>query len=91
MKQYFVYIIHCKDGTFYIGITTDLSRRIKQHNGLIKGGAKYTRFNRPVALRYYEIFPDRSSASQREYQLKQLTHQEKRKICDRFSCLLQTT
>lgn len=87
MKQYFVYIIQCSDGSFYIGITTDLDRRIKQHNGLAAGGAKYTRIKQPVILRYYEGAPDRSSALKREYMLKRLSHSQKKVICDNFTCV----
>ena len=86
MKQYFVYIIQCSDGTFYIGITTDLDRRIKQHNGKITGGAKYTRIKRPVILRYYETSLDRSKALKREYVLKKMTRSDKKALCDSFTC-----
>lgn len=86
MKPYFVYIIQCSDGTFYIGITTDLDRRIKQHNGEIPGGAKYTRIKRPVVLRYFEKTSDRSNASKREYALKQLSRTDKEALCDNFTC-----
>lgn len=87
MKTYFVYIIQCKDDSFYVGITTDLNRRIRQHNGIISGGAKYTRMKKPVVLRYYEASLDRSNALKREYFLRKLSHTEKIKLCDGFTCL----
>lgn len=87
MKTYFVYIIQCKDNSFYVGITTDLNRRIRQHNGIINGGAKYTRMKKPVVLRYYEVSSDRSKALKREYYLRNLSHAEKSKLCDSFTCI----
>ncbi len=67
--MYFVYIVKCADETFYTGIATELERRIDEHNSSEKG-AKYTRVRRPVSLVYSEEYPDRSSASKREYQIK---------------------
>lgn len=45
-----VYLLECADGTLYCGITTNLARRLAQHNGLAPGGARYTRGRRPVRL-----------------------------------------
>jgi len=67
--MYYVYMLECADGTLYTGITTDLERRLEEHNGSEKG-AKYTRARRPVTLVYSEKYPDRSSASKREYEIK---------------------
>jgi len=66
---YYVYILCCNDDTLYTGIATDLERRVKEHNTSAKG-AKYTRVRRPVSLVYSETYPDRSSASKREYEIK---------------------
>ena len=55
--MYFVYIVKCADNTFYTGITTELERRIEEHNGSDKG-AKYTRVRRPVSLVYSEEHPE---------------------------------
>ena len=67
--MYFVYILKCADETLYTGIATELKRRIEEHNSSDKG-AKYTRVRRPVRLVYSEEYPDRSSASKREYVIK---------------------
>jgi len=67
--MYFVYMVKCSDNTLYTGIATELERRIEEHNGSDKG-AKYTRVRRPVSLVYSEEYPDRSSASKREYEIK---------------------
>lgn len=74
---YIVYILQCADGSYYTGITTDIKRRLKEHNGVLKGGAAYTRSRRPVTLLYSEPFRNRSTATKREYALKQLTHKQK--------------
>ena len=62
-------MLECSDGTLYTGITTDLERRIDEHNHSAKG-AKYTRARRPVLLVYSEEVENRSLASKREYFIK---------------------
>ncbi|MDD3592061.1 GIY-YIG nuclease family protein [Sulfurovum sp.] len=74
--SYFIYILECADDTLYTGIATDLNRRLTEHNSSEKG-AKYTRSRRPVRLVYSETFPDRSSASRREYEIKKLSRAKK--------------
>jgi len=74
--SYFIYILKCSDDTLYTGITTDLARRVDEHNSSDKG-AKYTKLRRPVSLVYSEESEDRSSASKREYAIKKLTRQQK--------------
>jgi putative endonuclease len=77
--SYFVYILECSDKTLYTGITTDVDKRLEEHNTSDKG-AKYTKTRRPVRLLYCEDAPDRSSASKREYAIKKLTRSEKLKL-----------
>jgi len=74
--MYFVYIIQCNDQTLYTGITTDLERRIKEHNSS-KLGAKYTKVRRPVKLVYSKDFINRSEASKEESRIKKLSRLEK--------------
>ena len=76
---YFVYILRCSDDTFYTGITTDLKRRLKEHNSS-KKGAKYTKVRRPVSLIYSERVEDRSDASKREYSIKKLSRDGKKAL-----------
>lgn len=76
---YFVYILRCNDDTLYTGITTDIARRLDEHNNSVKG-AKYTKLRRPVSLVYSEELENRSTASKREYALKKLTREEKLKL-----------
>ena len=71
----FVYILECADGSFYTGWTTDLERRVAQHN--TGRGAGYTRSHRPVKLVYWEEHPDRRSAQRREIALKRLPRARK--------------
>jgi putative endonuclease len=78
--KYYLYILKCANESLYTGIATDIERRIDQHNGIQKGGAKYTRVHRPVALAYVECFSSRSEALKREYVIKQLSHTEKEKL-----------
>ena len=74
--EYFVYIIECEDGSLYTGISTNPERRFKEHESG-KLGAKYTKAHKPVKIIYTERFKNRSLASKREYEIKQLTHKEK--------------
>lgn len=74
--DYYVYILECADGTLYTGVTTDLERRIQEHNEG-KVGAAYTRSRRPVKLAYVEKSSSRSEAQRREYAIKQLTRAER--------------
>ncbi|MEO1938758.1 MAG: GIY-YIG nuclease family protein [Sulfurimonas sp.] len=74
--HYFLYILRCNDNTLYTGITTDLKRRLNEHN-LSAKGAKYTRSRRPVELVYTEEFEDKSSAMKREYSVKKLSREKK--------------
>ena len=71
-----IYIVRCSDGSLYTGITTDLERRLFEHNNA-KNGAKYTRPRRPVTLVYQEMADSRSQASKREREIKNLTQQQK--------------
>jgi putative endonuclease len=75
-----VYMLRCADNSLYTGITTDIERRLKEHNSDNNKGARYTRVRRPVSLAYLEGCDDRADASKREYQLKKLPRSEKLKL-----------
>ncbi len=77
-EQWFVYILECKDGTFYTGITNNINRRIAAHNA--GKGARYTRSRGPVTLRYQESCANRSTALIRECAVKTLTRDAKEKL-----------
>lgn len=72
-----VYILKCADNSLYTGITTDIDRRVDEHNNCNKKGARYTRARRPVSLVYQEGCTDRAHASKREHALKKLNRTEK--------------
>lgn len=74
--NWFVYIIEASDNSFYTGITTDVDRRFSEHCSDTLG-AKYFNGRSPVKIVYSESKHSRSSASKREYDIKQLTHQQK--------------
>ncbi len=74
-KLWYLYIIRCKDGSLYTGITTDVKQRVAKHKS--GTGAKYTRGRGVAKLVYTEVHKSRSAASKREYQIKSLTRQEK--------------
>ncbi|MES9845114.1 MAG: GIY-YIG nuclease family protein [Candidatus Sedimenticola sp. PURPLELP] len=74
--DWYVYILQCRDDSLYTGVTTDLERRVQEHNESPKG-AKYTRARRPVELVYAEAWDSRSLACQRESEIKQLSRPEK--------------
>ncbi|HNT29843.1 MAG TPA: GIY-YIG nuclease family protein [bacterium] len=75
-RPWWVYILRCADGTFYTGMTVDVSRRLAEHN-LSPLGAKYVRSRRPVSLVYTKKFPDRARATAEELRIKRLSRQQK--------------
>ncbi|MDY7082571.1 MAG: GIY-YIG nuclease family protein [Halobacteria archaeon] len=80
IQPHYVYILECDDGTLYTGYTTDVERRIEEHNS--GEGAKYTRGRTPVKLLYTEEFETRSAAMSREYEIKQMSRDEKEKLVE---------
>jgi len=70
-----LYILRCRDNTFYTGITTDLGRRLQQHND--GTASRYTRSRRPVVRIYQEPCADRSKALKRECAVKKLSRTAK--------------
>lgn len=74
----YIYILECSDGTLYTGWTTEIKRRVKEHNS--GRGAKYTRARRPVVLRYFEEFDTKEEALKRECAIKKLSRKDKIKL-----------
>ncbi len=77
--MYYTYILECSDKSLYTGITTDLERRIFEHNSSDLW-AKYTKNRRPVILVYFETFENRSLASKREIEIKKLSKIQKNQL-----------
>jgi len=77
-QQWYFYIVQCRDGTYYCGITNNLEKRIKEHN---KGaGAKYTSGRRPVKVVYQENCKNISEAMKREAQIKTWPRRKKEQL-----------
>jgi len=76
-----VYIVQCCDGTLYTGCTTDLERRLNEHNGDGGKGARYTRSRQPVAMVYSEAHDCRANALRREIAIKRMSRAQKLALC----------
>jgi putative endonuclease len=77
INAWYVYMVRCRDGSLYTGVARDPARRLEEHNGHRRGGARYTRSRRPVTLVYTEAAPDRTAACRREAELKQWSRPRK--------------
>ncbi|AFK17940.1 GIY-YIG nuclease family protein [Haloferax mediterranei ATCC 33500] len=73
--MHFVYVLQCSDGSLYTGYTTDVERRVAEHDA--GEGAKYTRGRTPVELVHVEEYDSKSAAMSREYEIKQLKRKQK--------------
>jgi len=82
----FVYIIKCKDGSFYTGITSNIERRIFEHNNRIKSCLQKSKV--PVELVYFELFADRIGAAKREKEIKGWSRKKKQGLIDKFTLKL---
>lgn len=77
-KEFFVYILRCRDNTFYTGYSDDLAKRLKAHNS--GRGAKYTKSRLPVEIVYYEDKMSKSEAMRRECAIKKLSRKKKEEL-----------
>lgn len=71
------YLLRCSDDTLYCGVTTNVQRRLAMHNGVLPGGAKYTRGRRPVKLLISVNGLERGAALKLEHEVKKLPRAEK--------------
>lgn len=83
---WWIYIVQCANGTFYTGMTTDLERRLHEHNNSTQG-ARYTRIRRPVTPVYQEGPMDRRAAMKREIAIKRLPRKRKAALAEGFMSL----
>lgn len=83
-KPWFVYILRCADDSLYTGVALDVDKRLDQHNGIDKNGAKYTQARRPVKLVYHESSVSRSEACKREYAIKSLSKLQKEQLIKQY-------
>ncbi|MDA4126885.1 MAG: GIY-YIG nuclease family protein [Thaumarchaeota archaeon] len=79
MRRYWVYIILCSDGSLYTGYTSDVKRRLVQHNS--GRASRYTRARLPVTLAYLERASSQGSALRRELKIKKLSRSSKLLLC----------
>jgi putative endonuclease len=77
-NPWFVYILECCDKTLYVGITTDINRRLKEHNNTKK--CRYTRSRQPVSLVHFEKYENHELAIKREIQIKSFTRKKKQNL-----------
>jgi len=80
VADHHVYVLRCADDTLYTGYTTDVERRVAEHDA--GEGAKYTRGRTPVELVHVESFESRSAAMSREHEIKSLSRAEKKALLD---------
>ena len=81
--SFYVYMLRCRDNSLYTGYTNDVDRRCAVHNA--GKGAKYTRARLPVTVVYREELPDKHTAMQREYEIKQLNKSQKEALIGKES------
>ncbi len=74
-----VYLLRCRDGSLYTGITNDMQQRLASHHS--GKASAYTRARRPVSLAYQEVVPDRGSALKREAAIRRLSRVDKLALC----------
>ncbi len=74
---WWVYLLHCADGTFYVGVARNLAQRLREHNGELRRGARYTQGRRPVRVHAALACADRRAATQLEWRTKRLSHARK--------------
>lgn len=77
-EKFCVYVVECRDGTYYTGYTPDIRKRLKAHNS--GKGAKYTRSRRPVKLVWKKEYKDFKKAVSEEARIKNLTRAQKEKL-----------
>lgn len=80
---YYVYILLCKDGSYYTGYAKNLKRRVEQHKK--RQGARYTRMHEPEKIVYVEKFGSRSEAMKREREIKSFSHSKKQRLINSYN------
>jgi putative endonuclease len=78
VSDHHVYVLECTDGTYYTGYTTDVERRVAEHDA--GEGAKYTRGRTPVSLVHVESYDSQSTAMSREHEIKTFSRERKERL-----------
>jgi len=76
--MYYIYVLHCKDGSYYTGSTNNVEKRFKDH--LLGKGARYTKSHKPIEIIYQEEFSTKSEALKREVEIKNWSREKKEKL-----------
>jgi len=87
-KSWFVYLLRCANGCLYTGVTTDVARRLSEHNS--GRGSVYVRAHRPASVLAFTAAADRSEALKIEYAVKSLTRRQKLALAKRWKSGLKT-
>ena len=85
-SPWYLYLVECRDGSLYAGITVDVARRYAQH--IAGTGARYTRTHPPLRLLGQCAYANRAEASRAEYRIKRLAPARKRAMCDAWNGIL---
>lgn len=80
MSDWYLYIIKCRDGALYTGISTDIDRRLAEHRGRGDTGSKYLKGKAPLTLLFQERIGSRSLALKVENRVKKLSKAEKERV-----------
>ena len=83
-ERWVVYLLRCSDDTLCTGVTTDLVRRVRQHNGELSGGARYTAARRPVDVVWWSEYLSRSDAQSKEAIIRKLDRIRKESLIQKF-------
>jgi predicted GIY-YIG superfamily endonuclease len=81
-RHWLVYILRCRDGSLYTGITNDLAKRLQAHQDGV--ASRYTRSRLPVKLVYWESAANRSTATKRELAIKRMKRAQKETLWGKF-------
>ena len=82
-ERWFCYMVRCRDDSIYVGVATDVGNRVKEHNWGV--GAKFTSTRRPVALIWWQEFPNQKAARGRESELKGWRREKKLNLAREFA------
>jgi len=87
MRDWYLYIVRCRDGTLYTGITTDIDRRIAEHSGGGNAGSKYLKGRAPLILMFQKRLGSRRLASKIENRVKKLSRAKKEEMICTPGCI----
>jgi putative endonuclease len=90
-ELYFVYILHCADKTYYVGMTNNLKKRIFEHNCIDKRASKYTQIRRPVKLMCVIPCDNYYDALDTEKSVRKLSTEQLKELCKKWDSRLNTS